>query len=253
MAAQFKRDERKIPARAHSVDGARDQFFSGAGFAQDQHRGIGRRNHFHLSHDPLHGRAGSDNLLEVVLGPRPLPRRYSPAGRAPAGPDESDPAKRREFQDGRGNQNRNPSPVLADQLLFKGRASPEPQTFFVGKFVESHVFRRREIGPAQPAGEQIFAAVSNEFEKSVVRLGNAVELSGNDARNGRFRAAAARACAAAPQLLVPLVTVAKVAHHPGKALQISILVFQGHGDDVGPESRSILPHVPAFIPDMAFR
>ena len=46
--------------------------------------------------------------------------------------------------------------------------------------------------------------------------------------------------AAAPQLLVPLVTLAEVAHHPGKTLQFSVFVSERHGNDIGPESRPVL-------------
>ena len=165
---------------------------------------------------------------------------------------EGDPAERRKLQDGRGDQNRNARPVLANQLFFKGRAGSEPQAFFVRQFVQSDVFRRRQIGPAQPAGLQILAAVADQVEKRVVGFRNAVELAGNNAGDGRFRRDRPDARAAAPQLFVSLVTIAEVAHHSGKALQISVLVFQRHGDDVGPESRPVLFHVPAFVADMAF-
>src|SRR5207249_1656590 len=58
--------------------------------------------------------------------------------------------------------------------------------------------------------------------------------------------------ATAAQLLIPIVPVAEVAHHPRKALQFSIFISQGHGDNVGPELRTIFPYMPAFTPAMAF-
>ena len=74
----------------------------------------------------------------------------------------------------------------------------------------------------QPAGQQILAAVSDQFEKRIVRLGNPVKLTGDDAGDRRFHGQRPEARAAAPQLFVSLVTVAEVAHHSGKALQISV-------------------------------
>ena len=100
---------------------------------------------------------------------------------------EGDPAERRKLQDGRGDQNRDPGPVFANQLFFKRRAGAEPQPFFVRQFVESAIFRRRQIGPVQPACQQILAAISDQFEKRVVGLWNPVKLAGNDAGDGRFR------------------------------------------------------------------
>ena len=57
----------QIAARAHPVNGARDQFLSGAGFAEDQHGRIGRRDHFNLTENPLQSRTAADDFLEVVL------------------------------------------------------------------------------------------------------------------------------------------------------------------------------------------
>ena len=116
--------------------------------------------------------------------------------------NEGDPSERRKLQDGRGDQNRNPSSVLANQLFLKRSTGAEPQPFFVSEFVQSQVFRRREIGPVKPACLQILAAVSHQFEKRVVGLGNPVELAGNNARDGRFRGnrPETRGCAAAFRL-----------------------------------------------------
>ena len=41
-------DQRPVAAAARLVDGARDQFLAGAGFAGDQHAGVGRRHQFDL-------------------------------------------------------------------------------------------------------------------------------------------------------------------------------------------------------------
>ena len=49
------------------MDGARYQLLAGAGFAQDQHVRIGRRNHFNLSLNPPQGRAAAHDLLEVFF------------------------------------------------------------------------------------------------------------------------------------------------------------------------------------------
>ena len=165
---------------------------------------------------------------------------------------EGDPSERRKLQDGRGDQNRHAGPILANQLFFKRRAGSESQPFFMGQLVQRQIFRRRQIRPAQPAGLQILAAVADQIEKRIVGLGNPVELAGNNAGDGRCRGKRPAPRAAAPQLLVPFVTVAEIAHHSGEALQISVLVLQRHGDDVGPESRAVLLHVPAFRADMAF-
>ena len=149
-----QRDERKILARAHPVDGARHQFLPGAGFPQDQHGRIGRRNHFNLPLNPPQSRAAAYNLLEVLFGldvfvlntlqPVPFPQVLH----------KRDPSERRELQHRRGNQNRDAGPILANQLLFKRRAGSEPQTFFMRQFIQWRVFRRSEIGPVQPACQQ---------------------------------------------------------------------------------------------------
>ena len=115
------------------------------------------------------------------------------------------------------------------------------------QIVQRAVFRRREIGPVQPARQQIVAAVPDHFEKRVIRLGNMVELTGNDAGNGRFRRDRAHARAAAPQLLVLFVPLAEVAHDSRKALQVAAFISQGHGNDIGPEPRPVFSYVPALV------
>ena len=44
-------DEGALAPRAEVVDGARHQFLAGAGFAENQDRGIGGRNRLHLLED----------------------------------------------------------------------------------------------------------------------------------------------------------------------------------------------------------
>ncbi|MCG3159192.1 MAG: hypothetical protein JMDDDDMK_00178 [Acidobacteria bacterium] len=50
------------------MNGARDQLFARAGFAANQHGGIGRRDGFDLFEDTLQRRASADDLLEVQDG-----------------------------------------------------------------------------------------------------------------------------------------------------------------------------------------
>ena len=61
-------DEGALAARAEVVDGARQQFLAGAGFAVDQHRGIGGRDGLHLLQNGLQRAALADDLLEAVVG-----------------------------------------------------------------------------------------------------------------------------------------------------------------------------------------
>src|ERR1035441_2318929 len=55
-----------------------------------------------------------------------------------------------------------------------------------------------------------------------------------------------------PQLLVPLVTVGKVAHDSGKALHRPFFQPQGHRNVICPESRPALSQVPGFVSQMTF-
>ena len=61
--AAMNDDQRMEPARAGVVDGARDQFFAGAAFAGDQHRGVGGRDGLDGVKDLLHGFALADDVL----------------------------------------------------------------------------------------------------------------------------------------------------------------------------------------------
>ncbi len=61
-------DEGGLLARAEVVDGARQQFLAGAGFAVDQHRGIGGRHGFQLLERGFQSAALAHNLLEAVVG-----------------------------------------------------------------------------------------------------------------------------------------------------------------------------------------
>src|SRR5206468_400578 len=79
-----------------------------------------------------------------------------------------------------------------------------------------------------------------------------VELAGDDAGDGRLRRDRADSRAAAPQLLIPIVPVGKVAHHSRKPPQLSAFILKRRRDGVGPETRSVLSQLPAFSSQMAF-
>ena len=66
MAAQFSLT--KVPCRrgAEIVDGARHQFLAGAGFAGDQHGGVGGRDGLHLLQNGLQCAALADDLFEAL-------------------------------------------------------------------------------------------------------------------------------------------------------------------------------------------
>ena len=244
-------DERKIPPRTHAVNGARHQFLAGAGLAQDQYRRVGGRHYLHLPHYALQRRAGPDNFFEVLRDREGLLFDILLPVSLPQVGYEGDPAEGTQFQDGRRHQHRNACPVLANQFFFKGRAGAEAQPFFVRKLIQPLVFLGREVGPHQPAGRQILAAITDEIEKRVIGFGDAVKLAGHYAGDGGLGRHRANTVPAAPQFLISFVAVAKVPYHPGEALQVSVLVLQGHGDDVGPESRAVFSYIPAFVTEMA--
>src|SRR5580693_2186376 len=79
-----------------------------------------------------------------------------------------------------------------------------------------------------------------------------VILPGNDAGNGSLQRDRPQALATAPQPLVLLMTIGKVAHHSRKSLQFSACVFDGHGDGIRPESRPVFLDLPAFSPHVTF-
>ena len=56
-AATLTPHERALLPRAQLVERAREQFLAGAGFAEDQHRGVGRRDRLDLLQHPLDRRA----------------------------------------------------------------------------------------------------------------------------------------------------------------------------------------------------
>ena len=143
MAAQFKVMKGRFLARTQSVDGARHQFLPGAGFPQDQHGRIGRRNHFHLPHEPASGRAAADDLLEscACLG---TPRRsVSTRSRSRRSCTKVIHRNGESFNTARGHQNRDAGPILANQLFFKGVQAPNRQAFFMRQLIQ-----RRDI-PAE--------------------------------------------------------------------------------------------------------
>ena len=245
-------DKGKIPSWTQAVNGARHQLLASPGFPQDQYSRVGRRHHFHLSLQLLQGCAASDNFLKVMCGLGGVSFFSLPREALPKVGHECDPPERRQSQDGCGHQDRDASPVLANVFFFVGRASSEAQPLFVCQFVQWRELSGSEIVPHQTAGEQILAAVPHQREKPVICLGHAAKLSANDSGDGRFHRRGAHACVVAPRLLISFVTIAKVAHHTGKAPQVSVLVFQGLGNGVGPESRRITSQMPAFIREVAF-
>ena len=72
---------------------------------------------------------------------------------------------------------KNQAAILANQLLLIRSASAKPESFLVGQFIQCGVLGRCEIGPAHSAGGHIFARVPDQFEKRVVHLRNAIELT----------------------------------------------------------------------------
>ena len=66
MAAQFKRDERLFAAIGEMVNGAREEFLAGAAFAEEQHRGFGRRDTLQLMADRFHRVGFADDAREAV-------------------------------------------------------------------------------------------------------------------------------------------------------------------------------------------
>ena len=59
-------DEGALFARAEIVDGARDDFFAGAGFAEDENGAAGGRDEFDLGHDAANRGAVADDFFEIV-------------------------------------------------------------------------------------------------------------------------------------------------------------------------------------------
>ena len=59
-------DERSVAARAGRVDGPGQQFLADAGFAEEEHRGVGRTNLAHIVHDGCQGFAVAQDFVGVV-------------------------------------------------------------------------------------------------------------------------------------------------------------------------------------------
>ena len=59
-------DEGALFARAEIVDGARDEFFAGAGFAEDENGAAGGRDEFDLRQTRANGGAVADDFFEIV-------------------------------------------------------------------------------------------------------------------------------------------------------------------------------------------
>ncbi len=60
-------DESAFAARTQIVDGASDELFAGAGFAENEHGGVTWRGEFNLTQSALDDRAFADDLLEIKL------------------------------------------------------------------------------------------------------------------------------------------------------------------------------------------
>ncbi len=60
-------DEGALAPRTAIVNGARDQFFAGAGLAFDEHRGVGGRDGLNLLQYVAQSGTGADNVFEVLL------------------------------------------------------------------------------------------------------------------------------------------------------------------------------------------
>ena len=61
-------DEGPVSPRAQVVQGAGDEFLARAGFAANEHRGVGGGDRLDLLQHPAQGGALPDDLAEVVLG-----------------------------------------------------------------------------------------------------------------------------------------------------------------------------------------
>jgi hypothetical protein len=57
-------DERLLAPRAALVNGRGDELLASAGFSQDQHGGIGRRDHLDLFEDAAQGGTAADDLAK---------------------------------------------------------------------------------------------------------------------------------------------------------------------------------------------
>ena len=196
-------DEGKIPPRTQAVDGARDQFLSGAGFAQDQHGGIGRRNHFHLPHAPASWpRWFRQSPRSCCVTSTTSSSIFSSRSRSRRSCTKVIQRNGESFRTAVATRTGTRVPSLRINSFSNGVQAPKRSPSSCASSSRAQVFRRRQIGPVQPAGLQILAAVSDQFEKRVVGLRNPVELAGNDAGDGRFRRDRPEPRAAAPQLFV---------------------------------------------------
>ena len=169
------------------MDGARDQLLSRPGFPQDQHGRIGGSNHFHLSHNPLQSRASADNLLKVVV---PAASSSTFSGRSRSRRILTNVIQRNgeSFNTASATRTRTRVPSLRMYSFSKGVQAPNRKPSSCASSSRGKYSGGSEIRPVQPARSQVFAAVSDQFEKRVVRLRNLVKLAGNDAGNGRFLA-----------------------------------------------------------------
>jgi Phage integrase, N-terminal SAM-like domain len=113
---------------------------------------------------------------------------------------------------------------LTNEKKLASSAGAEPQCFFVCEIIKRGVFRRCQIRPSQAAVKQIFAAVPDNVQERIVGFGNPIELTGYHAGDGRSQRDRPNPCAAVTQFFIALVTLAEIAHNPGKSLQFAAFI-----------------------------
>lgn len=160
------------------MDGARHQLLPGARFAENQHVCARRRDHFHLAENPSQSRAVAHHLLEVLLAFNVLLSDTFDLIARPEILNERDPLERRKLQHRRGNQNRNPAAVLAEQFLLERRAGSESQDLFMRQIVQGGVLGGSEVWPTQTSSSQIIPAIPDQVKEGIIGVGNAVKLPG---------------------------------------------------------------------------
>ena len=110
---------------------------------------------------------------------------------------ERDPAEGRQFEDSRGDQDRDPCPVAFGSTLFsKGVHAPKRRPSSMAQSSSSATkFLRREFGPNEPAinGEKIFIdCIPPVPRNGIVHVRNAIEFSGDNTRDRRLAAGTQR-------------------------------------------------------------
>ena len=232
------------------MDGARHQLLPGTGFAQHQHRGIGGRDDFHLPHDALERRAGADNFLEFMRSAG-FVRNLLGALALREILHEGNPSKRRRLQDSARDQNRAPAfhPCECTPFqracrrhgasLLRGRVHAEAR--YSGATISAH------CSPLAINSSRLYPTM---FEKRVVGVDECGRTRPKRCRRWSIQREAAGGPLACAARFVDPVTRAKVAHHPGKALQLHAFVSESRCQDVRPKPRPILFLMPSLISEM---